>query len=80
MTLEQLLLSLLGVANTMGAVMLKGWLKRLEDTEKRLTDFQADVPKVYVTKEDLEKDIDRLLHRFDKLEAKLDRLLAFRRD
>lgn len=80
MTLEQLFLFLLGVTNTMGAIMLKGWLKRLDDTEQRLSEFQAEVPKVYVTKEDLEKDIDRLLHRFDKIEVKLDRLIEIRKD
>lgn len=78
MTLEQLFLALLGVTNTLGAMMLRSWLKKLDDTEKRLSEFQSEVPKTYVTKEDMAKDFDRILHRFDKLEVKLDRLFDTR--
>lgn len=80
MSLEQLFLILLGVTNTMAAILIKGWLKKLDDTEKRLSEFQSEVPKVYVTKKDLEKDIDRIFSRFDKLEAKLDRLIDTRKE
>lgn len=80
MSLEQLFIALLGVTNTMCAIMLRSWLKKLEDTEKRLNDFQSEVPKTYVTKEDMAKDFDRILNRFDKLEAKLDKLIATRQE
>lgn len=66
---------LLGIANTMGAIMVKDILRKQNDTAQKLNDFQTEVPKVYVTKVDLEKDIDRIFHRFDKLEVKLDRLI-----
>jgi hypothetical protein len=78
MSLEQLFLLLLGVTNTMGAIMLRSWLNKLDDTERRLTQFQSKVPETYVTKADMEKDIDRILNRFDKLEVKLDKLIASR--
>lgn len=75
MTWEQLFLLVLGVATSMGAFMFKDLAKKVQDTGQKLHDFQAEVPKIYVTKADLEKDIDRILHRFDKLEVKLDRLI-----
>lgn len=78
MSFEQLFIALLGITNTMAAIMLRGWLKKLEDTERRLTEFQTEVHKMYVTKEDVTKDFDRILNRFDKLEAKLDKLIATR--
>ncbi|MNL01422.1 hypothetical protein D3C87_1218920 [compost metagenome] len=80
MSIEQMFLILLGITNTMGAILIKGWMKRVEDTEKRLADFQSEVPKVYVTKKDMEKDIDRILNRFDKLEVKLDKLIDTRKE
>lgn len=80
MSLEQMFLILLGITNTMGAILIKSWMKRVEDTEKRLADFQTEVPKVYVTKKDMEKDIDRILNRFDKLEVKLDKLIDTRKE
>ena len=80
MSIEQVIVALLGIANTMGAMLIRSWLKKLEDTEKRLADFQTEVPKIYVTKSELERDIDRILGRFDKLEAKLDAFIASRKE
>ena len=80
MSLEQAFLILLGITNTRDPIMNKAWLKKLDDTEKRLSEFQTEVPKVYVTKADLEKDIDRIFNRFDKLEVKLDKLIDTRKE
>tara|TARA_B100000242_G_C42911072_1_gene422394 strand:- start:447 stop:605 length:159 start_codon:yes stop_codon:yes gene_type:complete len=40
-----------------------------------LNKTREEVSKEYVSKVDLERDMDRLLSRFDKLEEKLDQIL-----
>ena len=48
------------------------WRKHDEMTDK-LTDMAIDLPKNYVTKNDLTHAIDIIHDRFDKLEVKLDK-------
>ena len=49
------------------------WAKHNEMT-RRLTDMAIELPKNYVTKNDLTHAIDIIHDRFDKLEVKLERL------
>ena len=53
---------------------------RKNETEIKRVDIllnktREEVSKEYVSKVDLERDMDRLLSRFDKLEEKLDQIL-----
>ena len=49
------------------------WQKHDEMT-KRLTEMAIDLPKNYVTKDDLTHAIDIIHDRFDKLDAKLEKI------
>jgi hypothetical protein len=49
------------------------WRKHDEVTQ-RLTKLAIELPKQYVTKDDLTKAIDVIHERFDKLEVKIDQL------
>ena len=51
------------------------WKKHDEMTDK-LTDMAIDLPKNYVTKNDLTHAIDIIHDRFDKLEVKLDKFIV----
>ena len=48
--------------------------KKHDEQNQRLTDIAIDLPKQYVTKDDLSKAFDIVHDRFDKLDAKLDSL------
>ena len=49
------------------------WRKH-DDTTQRITKLAIELPKQYVTKDDLSKAIDIIHERFDKIDAKLDQL------
>ena len=49
------------------------WRKHDEVTQ-RLTRLAIELPKQYVTKDDLSKAIDIIHERFDKLETKIDQI------
>ena len=49
------------------------WKKNDEHT-RRLTELAIELPKQYVTKNDLSKAIDVIHERFDKVDAKLDQM------
>jgi prefoldin subunit 5 len=49
------------------------WRKHDEVTQ-RLTKLAIELPKQYVTKDDLAKAIDVIHERFDKLEVKIDQI------
>ena len=49
------------------------WKKHDEHT-RRLTELAIELPKQYVTKNDLSKAIDIIHERFDKIDAKLDQM------
>jgi len=49
------------------------WKKHDEHT-RRLTELAIELPKQYVTKNDLSKAIDVIHERFDKVDAKLDQM------
>jgi hypothetical protein len=47
------------------------WRKH-DETMQRITRIAIDLPKQYVTKDDLSKAIDTIHERFDKLDVKLE--------
>ena len=49
------------------------WRKH-DETMQRITRIAIELPKQYVTKEDLSKAIDVIHERFDKLEVKIDQI------
>ena len=49
------------------------WKKHDEHT-RRLTELAIELPKQYVTKDDLSKAINVIHERFDKIDAKLDQM------
>jgi hypothetical protein len=46
--------------------------RKYDEHNKRLTELSIELPKQYVTKDDLARAIDSIHERFDKLENKID--------
>ena len=49
--------------------------KKQDETMQRITRLAIELPKQYVTKNDLSKAIDVIHERFDKLDSKLDQII-----
>jgi hypothetical protein len=49
--------------------------KKHDETMQRITRLAIELPKQYVTKNDLSKAIDVIHERFDKLDSKLDQII-----
>lgn len=65
-----------------GLVMF--WLKLSSDEQKRiqilLNRTREEIAKEYVTKADVHNDINRVIHRLDKLDEKLDTVIKERKN
>ena len=48
---------------------------QVSDLRRRIADTREEVAKTYATKADVERDLKKIMDRFDKLEEKLDTLL-----
>jgi len=48
---------------------------QVSDIRRRLADTREEVAKTYATKIDVERDLKKIMDRFDKLEEKIDTLL-----
>jgi len=57
---------------------VRGMSQSVLDIRKQIYSTREEVAKTYVTKPDAEANLNRLLERFDPLEAKVDRVLAAR--
>jgi len=66
---------------------MRGVGQHITDIKRRMADTREELPKIYATRSELaqevteiktemERDMEKLLGRFDKLENKLDSLLA----
>tara|TARA_R100000963_G_C4643621_1_gene107405 strand:+ start:1318 stop:1602 length:285 start_codon:yes stop_codon:yes gene_type:complete len=66
---------------------MRGVTQQLSDIKRRVADTREELPRIYATRNELakevteiktemERDMTKLLDRFDKLENKLDSLLA----
>lgn len=60
------------------------WLKLSSDEQKRiqilLNRTREEIAKEYVTKADVHNDINRVIHRLDKLDEKLDTVIKERKN
>ena len=54
---------------------VRGMGVQINDLKRRLSDTREEIAKEYATKADVEKDLERIMDRFDKLEAKMDNFL-----
>jgi len=48
---------------------------QINDLKRRISDTREEMAKEYATKDDVEKDLERIMDRFDRLEAKMDNFL-----
>jgi hypothetical protein len=58
------------------AYFLREALTRLRDMESNLSRTREQLAKEYATKADLHLDVNRVIDRIEKIDTKLDRLLA----
>ena len=54
---------------------MRGISGQVSDLRRRIADTREEIAKTYATKNDVEKDLRKIMDRFDKLEEKLDTLL-----
>ena len=54
---------------------MRGISGQVSDLRRRIGDTREEIAKTYATKADVEKDLKKIMDRFDKLEEKLDALL-----
>jgi|TARA_R100000093_G_scaffold70358_1_gene43375 septal ring factor EnvC (AmiA/AmiB activator) len=54
---------------------VRGMGVQINDLKRRISDTREEMAKEYATKDDVEKDLERIMDRFDKLEAKMDNFL-----
>jgi|TARA_R110000823_G_scaffold71421_6_gene164641 hypothetical protein len=55
---------------------VRGISQQVQDTKRRVADTREEVAKTYATKADVEKDLNKIMDRFDRLDAKLDSFLV----
>jgi hypothetical protein len=58
--------------------LVKGTIDRVSRLERDQIQDRVEVAKHYVTKVDLQTDLNRLFDRFDRLEQKLDKVITHR--
>jgi len=54
---------------------IRGVNNQVSELRRRIADTREEVAKTYATKADVERDLKKIMDRFDKLEEKLDTLL-----
>ena len=54
---------------------IRGVNTRLDETRKLISRTREEMAKEYALKEDVEKDLDKIMVRFDRVENKLDSLI-----
>ena len=57
---------------------VRGMSQSIIDIRQQISNTREEVAKTYVTKPEVDANIDRILERFDRLEEKVDRALAAR--
>jgi hypothetical protein len=55
---------------------VRGISQQVQDTKRRVADTREEIAKTYATKADVEKDLGKIMDRFDRLDAKLDSFLV----
>ena len=76
-------LMLWNVALSFVSALILMWVKSMHDETKRiqilLNRTREEIAKEYVTKTDVHSDINRVIHRLDKLDEKLDAFMKEQR-
>ena len=55
---------------------VRGISQQVQETRRRIADTREEIAKTYATKADVEKDLGKIMDRFDRLDAKLDSFLV----
>jgi hypothetical protein len=55
---------------------VRGMSQSITDIRQQISNTREEVAKTYVTKPEVEASLGRILERFDRLEGKVDRVLA----
>jgi septal ring factor EnvC (AmiA/AmiB activator) len=55
---------------------VRGISQQAQETKRRIADTREEIAKTYATKADVEKDLGKIMDRFDRLDAKLDSFLV----
>jgi uncharacterized protein YdcH (DUF465 family) len=58
---------------------LKTVIEDVKELRQHLSEFKEEVPKVYTPKTEFERDFNRIMERFDRLDKKLDSAIGNRR-
>ena len=54
---------------------MRGTSTQIAELRKLLSQTREEIPKTYATKEDVEKDLEKIMDRFDRLETKIDNFM-----
>ena len=54
---------------------VRGISQQVQDTKRRIADTREEAAKTYATKKEVDQDLNKIMSRFDRLEAKLDSFL-----
>ena len=54
---------------------IRGVNSKIDNLWKSLAHTREDIPKTYATKVDVEKDVEKIMDRFERLDDKIDNLL-----
>lgn len=78
MSMEILTIVITGLLPIVG-YFLKTVIEDVKELRQHLSEFKEEVPKVYTPKAEFERDFNRIMERFDRLDKKLDSVIAGRR-
>jgi hypothetical protein len=68
--------AILSIAGGSFVWWVRGISQQVQDTKRRVADTREEIAKTYATKADVEKDLGKIMDRFDRLDAKLDSFLV----
>ena len=78
MSMEILTIVITGLLPIVG-YFLKTVIEDVKELRQHLSEFKEEVPKVYTSKTEFERDFNRIMERFDRLDKKLDSVIGNRR-
>jgi hypothetical protein len=68
--------AILSIAGGSFVWWVRGISQQVQETKRRIADTREEFAKTYATKADVEKDLGKIMDRFDRLDAKLDSFLV----
>ena len=78
MPTELLTIIVVGLLPVVG-YFLKTVIEDVKELRQHLSEFKEEVPKMYTPKTEFERDFNRIMERFDRLDKKLDTAIGQRR-